>query len=32
MNRRIKWIVRGLVIINVFAAVGVIGNLMEILL
>jgi len=29
---RLKWVVRGLVIINVFAAIGVIGNIMEVYL
>jgi len=26
---RLKWVVRGLIIINAFAAVGVLGNIME---
>lgn len=29
---RLKWVIRGLLIINVFAAISVIHNLMEILL
>jgi len=29
---RLKWVVRGLIIINVFTIIGVIRNLMEILL